>query len=195
MRYEGAYRAKRTGLPENGRIYVERGKGLLEEKNTVLPLRPETQKVRNPKTQKLGPVTHEATSTKETESGSRVDRNTHVVAVSGTKKRTRSKAIIEEKGGTENTEWRNTAGETKEVAAKSKPESLIGEPVPTKKISVKGDNSARGEVTKSLKKLTRKLLGIYQLNLSRYKSVFLRSKGAYYESSPCKRKQVNWEYA
>ena len=60
---------------------------------------------------------------------------------------------------------------------------------------MKGDNSARGGVTKSLKRLSNKLLGIYQLNPSRYKSVFLRRKGAYSESFPCKRKQVNWESA
>ena len=45
VRHKGAYRAKRTSLLENERIYVERREGLLEEKNTVLPLRPETQKV------------------------------------------------------------------------------------------------------------------------------------------------------
>ena len=100
----------------------------------MLPLRPETHKVQNPKAQKSGLVTHEATSIKETESGSREERDTRVVAVSRTKKRTRPEAITEEKGGTGNTEWRNTVGERKEVAAKSKLESLIEEPMPVKKI-------------------------------------------------------------
>ena len=49
VRYEGAYRAQRTSLPENRRTYVEIVKELLEEKNTVLPLRPKTHKVQNPK--------------------------------------------------------------------------------------------------------------------------------------------------
>ena len=89
--------------------------------------------MRNPKAQKSGPITHEATSTKETESGSREERDTSVVAVSGTKKRTRPKTITEEKDSTRNTEWRNTVGERKEVATKSKLESLIGEPVRVKK--------------------------------------------------------------
>ena len=191
VRHEGAYRAQRTSLPENGRTYVEIVKGLLEEKNTVLPLRPETHKVRNPKAQKSGPVTHKAMSTKEIERGSREERDTRVVAVSGTKKRIRLRAITEEKGAMRNTEWKNTVGERKEVAAKRKLESLIRKPVPIKKNSVKGDNSARGGVTKSLKRLSTKLLGIYQFNPSRYKSIFLRRKKAYSESFRCKRKQVN----
>ena len=74
------------------------------------------------------------------------------MAVSGTTKRTGPKAVIEENGGTGSIERRNTAGETKEVAAKSKPESLIGEHVPAQKVLMKGDNLARGGVTKSLKK-------------------------------------------
>ena len=40
---------------------------------------------------------------------------------------------------------------------------------------------------KSLKRLFSKLSGIYQFNLSRYKSVFLRKKGAYFESFPYKK--------
>ena len=151
--------------------------------------------MRNPKAQKSGPITHEATSTREAESGSRVARDTGKVAVSGTKKRTRPKVVTEEKGGTANTEWRNTVGERKEVAAKSKLETLVGELAPEEKISVKEDNLARGGATKSLKRLSSKLSGIYQLNPSRYKLVFLRRKGAYSESFLYKRKQLNWESA
>ena len=134
VRHEGADRTQRTSLLENGRTNVEIVKGLLEEKNIVLPLRPETHKVQNPKAQKSRPVTHKATSTKEIESGSREEKDTLVVAVSRTKKHTRLKAVTEEKGGMGNTEWRNTVGKRKEVVAKSKLESLIGEPVPIKKI-------------------------------------------------------------
>ena len=46
-----------------------------------------------------------------------------------------------------------------------------------------------------LKRLFNKISGNYQFNFSRLKSVFLRKKEAYFESIPCKRKQMNWEYA
>ena len=39
-----------------------------------------------------------------------------------------------------------------------------------------------------------KLSGIHKPNLSRYKSILLSSKGAYYESPYCNRKQTKWEY-
>ena len=54
----------------------------------------------------------------------------------------------------------------------------------------KRPSKTRGEA----KQLTGKLSGIHKPNLSRYKSIFLSSKGAYYESPYCNRKQTKWEY-
>ena len=46
---------------------------------------------------------------------------------------------------------------------------------------------------KSLKGPSSEPSGKHQFNLSRFKIVLFRKKRAYYESSPCKRKQINWE--
>ena len=48
---------------------------------------------------------------------------------------------------------------------------------------------------RSLKGTTSEPLSKHQFNLSRFKTTLLRKKRAYYESSPCKRKQINWELA
>ena len=142
----------------------------------MLLLRIETHKAQNPKTQKLGLITHKVKNTKETERGPRGDRNTCKVAVSETRKRIRPQVETVKKEDMGNAEWRNSIGETKVVDEKSKAELLNGEPVPVEQVSGKGDNTARGGVTKSfsmarggVKKLTSKLSGIHQLNLSRYK--------------------------
>ena len=147
----GTYRANRTNLTVNGRLYVEREVGLLKEKNNVLPLRIETYKARNPKTRKLGLITHKAKGTKETERDPRGNRNKHEVAVSKTKKRIRPQAETVKKGDTRKAEWRNSAGETKVVAEKSKAESLKGESVPVEQVLGKGDSTARGGMTKSFR--------------------------------------------
>ena len=52
-------------------------------------------------------------------------------------------------------------------------------------------STTRGEAKQPMSKLS----GIHKPNLRRYKSISLSSKGAYYESPNCKRKQVNLEYA
>ena len=46
VRHEGAYRVQRTSFLENRRIYVEIEERPLEERSTVLPLRPEAHKER-----------------------------------------------------------------------------------------------------------------------------------------------------
>ena len=66
----------------------------------------------------------------------------------------------------------------------------------TKSASTYSDKEAKrlSKTRGEAKQLTSKLSGIHKPNLSRYKSISLSSKGAYYESPNCKRKQVNWEY-
>ena len=66
----------------------------------------------------------------------------------------------------------------------------------TKSASTYSDKEAkRPSKTKGkAKQLTGKLSGIHKPNLSRYKSILLNSKGAYYESPYCNRKQTKWEY-
>ena len=51
------------------------------------------------------------------------------------------------------------------------------------------------ELLKAWKKLLIKISGNFQFSLNRLKAVLLEKKEAYYESIPCKKTHMNWEYA
>ena len=98
-------------------------------------------------------------------------------------------------GDRENIARRNTRKE-KKVTDTYKAEEIDKGRAATKELD-KGRAETREprELPKAWKKLLNKISGNFQFSSNRLKAVLLEKKEAYYESIPCKKKHMNWEYA